>query len=160
VVKVILKNDDKVLGEKGEVVEVSDGYARNFLLPRKLVVIASDNNLKFYESIRKAQAKKLAKLKEDEKAVKDKIEAARVVIKVKAGSNKKLFGSITTEMIATALNAQVGIDLDKRRIIIPAPIKMTGKYTAQAKLKYKLVATVKLDIVPEEQEVDEEQSAE
>lgn len=157
-VKVILSEDDKVLGEKGEVIEVSDGYARNFLIPRKKAIVATEGNLKHYEAIKKAQAKKLAKLNEEEKQLKDKIEAAKLTIKVKAGSNKKLFGTVTNEMIAVALNEQLSVDLDKRRVIIPNPIKMTGKFIAQLKLKYKIIATVKLDIVPEQ--LEEEPAAE
>lgn len=149
-VKVILNQDDRVLGEKGKIVDVSDGYARNFLIPRKKAVLATDSSIKHYEDIARAQTRKIKKLVEAENAIKSTIEGGAPSIAVKAGVNKKLFGSVTSEMIAKALHAQLDVDVDRRRIIIPAPIRMLGKHSIHVKLKYNILAEGLVEVVADE----------
>lgn len=148
-VKVILSKDDKVLGETGDIVEVSDGYARNYLVPKSLAVVATEGNIKHYESIKRAQAKKIAKLVEAENGVKTKIEGASLSITVKAGENKKLFGSVTNEMIANILHTELEVDVHRKRITILAPIKQVGKHAINIKLKYGVVAEATIEVLPE-----------
>lgn len=146
-VSVILTKNDKVLGEEGKIVEVSAGYARNYLVPKELAILATKSNKAHYEAIQKAQAKKIAQRVESENSVKAKIEGNFISVTVKAGENKKLFGSVTNDMIAKALFAQQEVEIDKRRITIPAPIKMTGKFTYLAKLQYSVVAEGKIEVI-------------
>lgn len=162
-VSVILTKEDKVLGEEGKIVDVSAGYARNYLIPNKLAILATKSNMKHYEAIQRAQSKKIEKLVESENVIKTKIEGNMVSVTVKAGANKKLFGSVTNDMIAKAIEAQLDIEIDKRRITIPAPIKMTGKFAFIAKLKYNINAEGKIEVIGEsiaEEPQEEEIAAE
>ena len=132
--KVILKQDIKGLGKKESMVEVSDGYARNYLLPKGLAVEANISNINVMNT--KKQAEKMKKDKElaNAKELAAKIKEITVVIKAKAGENGKLFGSITSKDIADKLKNDFGIDLDKRKLVMPEPLKGLGTYEIEAKL--------------------------
>jgi large subunit ribosomal protein L9 len=145
--KVILNDDVKNLGKMGEVVNVSDGYARNFLLPKKLAVEANTKNLKEFEHNKKIIKEKAVKLRESFKSVADKLSLLSLTIKAKTGEDDKLFGSVTNMNIADAL-ASEGYDIDKKKIVME-PIKRLGEYSVTIKLPADLSAEVKVNVVQE-----------
>jgi len=146
--KVILGEDVKNLGHMGEVVNVSDGYARNFLFPKKFAVEANTKNLKEFEHNKKVIIERAAKLKESFKSVADKLSSLSLTIKAKTGEDDKLFGSVTNMNIAEAL-ASEGFDIDKKKIIIDEPIKRLGEYSVAIKLHHDLLTEVKVHVVQE-----------
>jgi len=146
--KVILREDVKNLGRMGEVVNVSDGYARNFLFPKKFAVEANTKNLKEFEHNKKVITERAAKLKESFKSVADKLSSLSLTIKAKTGEDDKLFGSVTNMNIAEAL-ASEGFDIDKKKIIIDEPIKRLGEYSVAIKLHHDLSTEVKVHVVQE-----------
>ena len=131
--KVILKADVKGSGKKGDIIEVSDGYARNFLLPRKLAVEANADNLNALRLKEKAKAAQIAA--ETAKAMENAKQLESIVVKIsaKAGSNGKLFGSITSKEISEALSKQFGIEIEKQKIVQAEPIKSFGSYEVKCK---------------------------
>ncbi len=133
--KMILLQDVKSVGKKGDLINASEGYAKNFLLPRKLAVEATKSNLNDYELKQKAQA--------TAKELEDKV----VTIKVKTGGNGKLFGSVTNKEVAEEIVKQTKLDIDKKKVSIGDPIKMLGERTAVIKLHPKVTAEVKVKIV-------------
>lgn len=146
--KVILKEDVKNLGHMGEVVNVSDGYARNFLFPKNFAVEANTKNIKEFEHNKKVIFEKAAKIKESYKSVADKLSSLSLTIKAKTGEDDKLFGSVTNMNIAEAL-ASEGYDIDKKKIIMDEPIKRLGEYSVTIKLHPELSAEVKVQVVQE-----------
>lgn len=145
--KVILSEDVKSLGLMGEVVNVSDGYARNFLLPKKFAVEANTKNLKEFEHNKKIITERAAKIKESFKSVADKLSSLTLTIKAKTGEDDKLFGSVTNMNVAEAL-AAAGHDIDKKKIVME-PIKKLGEYSVTIKLHTDLSAEVKVNVVQE-----------
>ena len=145
--KVILNEDVKNLGLMGEVVNVSDGYARNFLFPKKFAVEANTKNLKEFEHNKKIIKERAAKIKESFKSVADKLSSLTLTIKAKTGEDEKLFGSVTNMNVAEAL-AAAGHDIDKKKIVME-PIKKLGEYSVTIKLHTDLSAEVKVNVVQE-----------
>jgi large subunit ribosomal protein L9 len=145
--KVILSEDVKNLGLMGEVVNVSDGYARNFLFPKKFAVEANTKNLKEFEHNKKIITERAAKIKESFKSIADKLTSLTLTIKAKTGEDDKLFGSVTNMNIAEAL-ASAGYDIDKKKIVMD-PIKKLGEYSVTVKLHTNLSAEVKVHVVQE-----------
>ena len=145
--KVILSEDVKNLGHMGEVVNVSDGYARNFLFPKKFAVEANTKNLKEFEHNKKIIAERAAKIKESFKSVAEKLASVTLTIKAKTGEDDKLFGSVTNMNVAEAL-ALEGFEIDKKKIVME-PIKKLGEYSATIKLHTDLSAEVKINVVQE-----------
>jgi large subunit ribosomal protein L9 len=145
--KVILSEDVKNLGLMGEVVNVSDGYARNFLFPKKFAVEANTKNIKEFEHNKKIITERAAKIKESFKSIADKLSSLSLTIKAKTGEDDKLFGSVTNMNIADAL-ALEGYDIDKKKIVME-PIKRLGEYSATIKLHTNLSAEVKVNVVQE-----------
>ena len=145
--QVILLQDVKGLGKKGDVVKAKDGYARNFLFPKGLAKEATQGNVKVLEE--QKTAKKIKKQEELEEAKKlaEKISALTVKIISKAGDNGKLFGSITSKDIADELNKQHKIKVDKRKINIDGNIKSLGTTTAEIKVYPQVTAKLKVDVV-------------
>lgn len=146
--KVILREDVKNLGQIGEVLNVSDGYARNFLLPKQFAVEANTKNLREFEHNKKVILEKAAKIKETLKSVADKLSSVSLTIKAKAGEDEKLFGSVTNMNIAEALAAE-GFDIDKKKIIINEPIRRLGEYSIAVKLHHDFSTEVKIHVVQE-----------
>ncbi len=146
--KVILKEDLKNLGRMGDVVNVADGYATNYLIPRKLAVEASTKSMKEFEHNKKIIVERAAKLKNEMKTFADSISSKTLTIKAKAGEEEKLFGSVTTMDIAEALKAE-GIDIDKKKIHLDEPIKRLGDYTVDVKLHPEVTTQVKVVVVQE-----------
>jgi len=144
--KVILLQDVKGKGKKGQMLEISDGYARNYLLPRKLAVEATADAVNTKKMNDKAAAEKAAKERAEAVEISKKLRALTLVVKAKGGGAGKLFGSVTNQEIADALKANAGIELDKRKIVISDPIKNVGSYTVQCKLGYEIVAPLAVKI--------------
>ena len=145
--KVILLQDVKGKGKKGQMIEVSDGYARNYMLPRKVAVEATADAVNTMRMNDKAAAEKAAKERAEAVETSKKLREMTLVVTAKGGGAGKLFGSVTNQEIADALKAKTGIALDKRKIVISDPIKNVGTYTVQCKLGYEIVAplTVKIE---------------
>lgn len=147
--KIILLEDVKALGKKGEVVEVSDGYARNFILPKKLGKEASAGNL---SELKDSQAKAARIAAEELEAAKQeaaRLEAQTVIIKVKIGENGKTFGAVSSKEIAEDLKVQTGITVDKKKMKLDEPIKAPGTYSVPVKLHRDVTGTLKV-VVEEE----------
>ncbi|MBQ7331167.1 MAG: 50S ribosomal protein L9 [Oscillospiraceae bacterium] len=145
--KVILLQDVKGKGKKGQMLEVSDGYARNFMLPRKLAVEATADAINTMKMNDKATQERIAKEKAEALAISHKLREMTLVVTAKGGGAGRLFGSVTNQEIADALKAKSGIALDKRKIVIAEPIKAVGTYTVQCKLGYEINTplTVKIE---------------
>ena len=145
--KVILTQDVKGKGKKGQMIEVSDGYARNFMLPRKLAIEATPDAVNTMKMNDKATQERIAREKAEALEISKTIRGLPVVVKAKGGGAGRLFGSITNQEIADALKAQSGINLDKRKIVLADTIKSVGTYTATCKLGYEITAplTVKIE---------------
>ena len=146
--KVILQQDVKGQGKKGQMIEVSEGYARNFLLPRKMAVLATAdavNTMNLKEKARKAEE---ARLKAEAEANAEKLKSAQVKIPARAGANGKLFGAVTSKEVSEALKAQHGIELNKQKIVME-PIKAFGSYQLKAKLGYEVSGTIYVMVVEE-----------
>ena len=144
--KVILLQDVKGKGKKGQMIEVSDGYARNFMLPKKLAIEATPDAINTMRMNDKATQERIAKEKAEALATSKKLREMTVVVKAKGGGAGRLFGSVTNAEIADAL-AKQGIKLDKRKIVLNETIKNVGTYTATCKLGYEITAplTVKIE---------------
>ena len=145
--KVIFLQDVKGKGKKGQMMEISDGYARNFLLPRKLAIEATADAVNTKKMNDKAAAEKAAKERAEALEISKKLRDMTLVVTAKGGGAGRLFGSVTNQEIADALKAKSGIVLDKRKIVIADPIKSVGTYTVQCKLGYEITAplTVKIE---------------
>ena len=145
--KVILLTDVKGKGKKGQMIEVSDGYARNYMLPRKLAVEATADAMNTKKMNDKAAAEKEAKERAEALETSRKLREMTLVVTAKGGGGGRLFGSVTNQEIADALKAKAGITLDKRKIGISDPIKSIGTYTVQCKLGYEITAPLTVKIV-------------
>jgi large subunit ribosomal protein L9 len=141
--RIILQEDIEKLGARGQVIEVAEGYARNFLLPRKLALPATEGNLKRLEGIRASLAKRQATERESAQLLATQLAGVTLTLARKAGENDQLFGSVTAADLADALAAQ-GYTVDKRKIQLDDPIKLLGEYTVPVKLLTDVSATVKV----------------
>lgn len=147
--KVILLEDVKSLGKKGDTVNVSDGYARNFIIPKKKGVEASAENMNNLK-LQKANEAKLAKeAKEAAEALAEQLKENPVTIKAKLGTNGKLFGAISSKEIAQELAKQRGLELDKKKLVLTEPIKELGTHVVKAKLHKDVTAEVTVKVVEE-----------
>ncbi len=147
--KVILNQDVKGQGKKGEMVEVSEGYARNYLLPRNLAVKATTDNINAMKLKEKARLKQIEKEKEQAKAYAQRLDGVVVKVRAKGGENGKLFGSVTSKEIAEALKEQFNIALEKNRIVLEENIKSFGSYEVKCKLGYEISGTIHLLVIEE-----------
>lgn len=147
--KVILKTDVKGLGKKETAVEVSDGYARNFLIPRGLAVEASSSNINVMKTRQDAEKQKKDREIEKAKAVAEKLKEITVVFKAKAGENGKLFGSITNKDVAEKLKNDFKLDIDKKMIILEEAIKSLGTTQADIKLYQGVSAKLAVKVIQE-----------
>ncbi len=145
--KVILLQDVKGKGKKGQMLEVSDGYARNYMLPRKMAIEATADAVNTMRMNDKATQERIAREKAEAMETAKKLREMTVTVTAKGGGNGRLFGSITNQEIADALKAKTGITLDKRKIVIADAIKNVGTYTVTCKLGYEITAplTVKIE---------------
>ena len=145
--KVILLQDVKGKGKKGQLLEVSDGYARNFMLPRKIAIEATPDAINTMKMNDKATQERIAREKAEAMELAKKLREMTLVVKAKGGGAGRLFGSVTNQEIAETLKNKAGITLDKRKIVINDSIKSVGTYTVQCKLGYEISAplTVKIE---------------
>lgn len=146
--KVIFLQDVKGQGKKGEIKDLSEGYVRNFLLPKNLVKIASEGNVKTLDMQKAAEAKRKQQEKEDAIKLGEKLEQMTIQVKAKAGEGGRLFGAITSKQIADAL-AKQGYKLDKRKIELDEPIRSLGTTQVPVKLHQEVKITVKVQVVEE-----------
>ena len=145
--KVILTQDVKGKGKKGQMIEVSDGYARNFMLPKKLAQEATPDAINTMKMNDKATQERIAREKAEALALSKQLREMTLTVTCKGGGNGRLFGAVTTQEIAAALEKQSGIKLDKRKIVLNETIENVGTYTATCKLGYEITAplTVKIE---------------
>jgi len=144
--KVILNQDIKGQGKKGQLVEVSDGYARNYLLPKKLAKEATNANINIMNGKNESEAYHQKVALEEANAQKEKMESITVVLSAKAGENGKLFGSITSKDVAEALKMQHHIKLDKKKFVMPDGIKTLGVTTVEVKIHQGVVGKLKVEV--------------
>ena len=147
--KVILKEDVRNIGTMGQIVDVADGYARNFLVPKGLAVDANVKNIRAMEHAKKTIQEKAKKIRGQAQDLSDKIANMTIMIKAKSGEEGKLFGSVTSMDIAEQMKNQ-GIDIDKKKIVIEEPIKRLGSYSVGIKLHSDVTTQVTLQVVAEE----------
>ena len=143
--KVLMKQDVAKIGKKGELLEVKEGYARNFLIPNGLAVEASGGAMKQHDEEKKAQDRRKAKEKEEAQEQAKKIEALSILLKHKAGEEGRLFGSITSAEIAEAVN-QKGFAIDKKKIHLDEPIRLVGDYTVKIKIHPEVSADLSVKV--------------
>jgi len=143
---IILTQDVKALGKKGEIVKVSDGYARNFIMPKKLGMEATKQNLHDLNTQKAAELKKQKELLEEAKNYAKKLEELTIKVSIKAGEGGKTFGSISTKEIAAAAKEQFNIDLDKKKLQLNDPIKNAGSYTVPVKIHPQVTAEMKIKV--------------
>lgn len=144
--KVILLQDVKGKGKKGQMIEASDGYARNYLLPRKMAIEATADNVNTMKMNDKAKAEQQAREKAQAQETAKKLQDITVEVKAKSGNGGRLFGSITSQEVSDALKQQFGIVIDKKKIVQDEPIKSFGSFSMKAKLGYEIVATISVHV--------------
>ncbi len=144
--KVILKQDIPDLGKAGKIIEVKSGYARNYLMPRNLAIMASKANVRAIEEIEKQNKIRERKLRNEAEKLKDKMEQMSLTIEVLVGEEDKIFGSVTAQNVAELLESE-GIKVDKRHITLEDPIKSLGVYTIPVKIEKDVVANVKVWVI-------------
>ena len=145
--KVILQQDVRGQGKKGQMVEVSDGYARNFLLPKKLAVTATPESINTMKQQEKAKKAQMAAEKAEAEAVAKKLEGLMVKISAKAGEGGRLFGAVTAKEISEALAAQHGLNIAKTKLVLEDPIKSCGSYSLKCKLGHEVTGVVNVLVV-------------
>ena len=145
--KIILMSDVKSLGTTGTVLEVADGYARNFLLPRGLAAEASKGSLALLEQQRKAKARRDAEAIAYAEALGKQLEGLQINVSAKAGGNGKLFGAVTNANVADAIHAAIGIEIDRHKIEVPENIKSLGSYPVEIRLGKNILAKTMVKVV-------------
>lgn len=144
--EVILLEDVKALGKKGELVKVSDGYARNFILPKKLGLEATPKNLNDLKLQKAAQAQRAQEQLDEAKALAATIAQKNIVLKIKTGEGGRTFGSVSTKEIAQALKDQLGLEIDKKKLVLAEPLRNLGTFTVPIKLHTQVTAELKVRI--------------
>lgn len=147
--KVILQQDVRAQGKKGQMIDVSDGYARNYLLPRKLAVEASADNLNAMKLQEKAKKQQEERDRQQAQELAEKLKGCVVKLTAKSGTGGRLFGSVTSKEIAEALAAQHGVEIAKQKIVQDEPIKQFGSYELKCKLGYEITGTLYLVVAEE-----------
>ena len=147
--KVILLEDVKSKGQKGEVVSVSDGYARNYLLPHKLAAQATSQGLNELKNRRAAEAKRKETELEDAKKQAEALSGLQVTVKAKSGENGKLFGSVTNKEIADTLKSQHHLNIDRKKIVLPEPIRNLGSFRLEVKVYPEVTAMLNVKVEEE-----------
>ena len=147
--KVILQQDVKGQGKKGQMIEVSEGYGRNFLLPRKLAIPATADAINTMNLKEKAKKAEEARLKAEAQDVAEKLKECTVKLTAKAGNGGKLFGAVTTKEISEGLAKQYGLNIPKQKLVLDEPIKAFGGYQVKAKLGFEINGIVKVSVTEE-----------
>ncbi len=144
--KVILLENVKSLGKRGDVVNASDGYARNMLFPKKLAVPATDSNKKDLEAKKRSEEKHAAEVLAEAKELKEKIEKGSITLSIKVGEGGRTFGSVSSKEIVQAAKSQLGLELDKKKIQLAQPIKELGTAKVPVKLHPQVTAELKVNV--------------
>ncbi|KGK89387.1 50S ribosomal protein L9 [Desulfosporosinus sp. HMP52] len=144
--KVILQADVKGTGKKGQILEVADGYARNFLFPKKLAVEATTGNINDISHKKAVEERRKVKEKEDAVLLGNKLSTLKVEVKTKTGEGGRLFGSVTSKEIADALKKQHGVEIDKRKLDLKEPIKALGSYEVNVKVHPEVIAKLQVHV--------------
>lgn len=144
--KIILLQDEKKLGKKGDIIEANDGYARNYILPKKIGVEATPKNLNDLKLQKSNEAKVAKEQLESAQKLAQTIAEKTVTVGIKAGENGRTFGSVSTKEIAAALKTQTGIEVDKKKIVLPEAIKNFGVYEVPVKLHAQVTGTIKVHV--------------
>ena len=144
--EVILLQDVKSLGKKGEIVKVNDGYARNFILPKKLGVEKTDKALHELKLQKAAEEKRQQEILEEAQALAKNIEAGSIMLKIKAGEGGRTFGSVSTKEIAVAMKEQLNLEIDKKKLQMADPIKNFGTYHVPVRLHPKVTAEITVKV--------------
>ena len=147
--KVILKQDVATLGETGDIVNVKNGFGRNYLIPRGLAILATPSNVKVVEEIRRQSAHRLERLVNDAKELAKQLGKLDIVIPARVGEENRIFGTVTTQQVADVLEKK-GLEIDRRKIELHEEIRALGVYSATIKLHGDVAAEVKIQVVPEE----------
>ncbi|HEX9234950.1 MAG TPA: 50S ribosomal protein L9 [Actinomycetota bacterium] len=147
--KIILQREVDKLGAPGDVVDVADGYARNFLIPRKLAVPATRGGVKHADTLKQAHQARVLKSLQEARTLAEKLEATRVRIGARAGEDGRLFGSITGARVAEELEKAAGVPIDRRRVDLPDPIRSVGTHEIGIQLNSEVTASVTVDVVAE-----------
>ena len=147
--KVILQQDVKGQGKKGQMVEVSEGYGRNFLLPRKLAIPATADAINTMNLKEKAKKAEEERQKAEARAIAEKLKECTVKLTAKAGNGGRLFGAVTTKEISEGLQKQCGIAIPKQKLVLDEPIKAFGGYQVKARLGFEITAVVKVSVTEE-----------
>ena len=150
--KVILTEDHDTLGLRGDVVEVKNGYGRNYLIPRQLAVIASTSNVKRYAEERRQQEHKIEAKRAKAAQLAEKLDGVEITIAMQTGEEGRIFGTVTTQQVAEGLEAQ-GLPVDRRKITISEDIKTVGVYPATVRVSPEHTAEVKVQVVPNEEAI-------
>lgn len=145
--KVILKADVKGQGKKGELVEVSEGYGRNFLLPRGLAQLATADSINLMKQADEAKARRVALEQQSARDVAEKLQGLKVLVRAKAGQGGRLFGAVTAKEISEELKAQHGIEIDKHKIVLNEAIKAFGSYAVKAKLYPEITGDINVQVI-------------
>lgn len=145
--KVILQQEVKKLGKKGEIIEVSEGYARNFLLPKKLAIVATDGNMHQLKQKQESEQRRHQQAQDEAKVLASQLSKVAVKIPVKTGEGGKVFGSVTAKDIADAVKAQVGVELDKRKIELKEAIKHLGTFSVIVRVHPEITAQIEVNVV-------------
>lgn len=149
--KVILREEVAGLGEPGAVVEVAPGYARNYLLPRKLAIEATRGNLRNLDQVRRMVQRRQSRLAQTATGVADRVGEINLVMRAKAGEDGRLYGSVTTVDVSEALQEQFGIEIDKRKLEIPEPIRVIGSHEVKVRLHSEVEATLTVTVEPDDE---------
>ena len=152
--KVLLKRDFDLIGTAGDIKEVKNGYARNYLIPQGIATVASPSNIKSFEEVRRQQGRKILRETSDAKIIASRIETDLVTIKVKTAEEGKIYGSVTPLMIHDAL-VQKGYNIDRKKISVPEHIKSLGEFLVDVKLYTDVVAKLKVNVEDEEETSEE-----
>ncbi|MBU2700635.1 large subunit ribosomal protein L9 [Sporomusaceae bacterium BoRhaA] len=145
--KLILQQEVKKLGNKGDIIDVSEGYARNFLLPKKLAVVATSTNVNSAVQKKAAEERKSQQLLDEAKVMAAQLTKVSVTVEAKLGNGGKLFGSITAQDVADALKKQYNIELDKRKIEMKDPVKSLGVYQVTVKIHAEVTSQIEMKVV-------------
>lgn len=147
--KIILKKEHEILGDEGQLINVKDGYARNYLIPKGYATIASDSNLKSHAEIKKQKAKKVQKLIDEANKLASDLSSNSITITMRTGEDDRIFGSVTSQMIYDKLKEKGFENIDRKKIILKEPIKSLGEHELDIKLQQAVIAKIRINVIKE-----------
>jgi len=153
--KIILKKEHELLGDAGQILNVKNGYARNYLIPKGYATIANESNLKSFEEISRQRAKKVQKLVDETQKLSNALSSNVITFEMKTGEEDKIFGSVTAQMIHDKLVEKGFENLDRKKIILKEAIKSLGEHEVEIKLQHSVVSVIKVNVIKENAEVEE-----